>query len=178
MSTTTTVSTVTTFAIFQQLLRDSVNKDPDLSATTKASMLARIDDLPQKGQIVEDFSTYESFTGDITVDAANRSIEVGTTVSGNNRVIFAAHTFPVPATISGVDTLKGFHTGGVGTSPNPEVEAADLSVQYRFSSTDPWKNLAQASLLGGLTSIQFAVDIADQGSLAALPQIVFVPTQE
>lgn len=178
MSVTSTVSTVTTFAIFQQLLRDAVNSDTTLSATTKASMLARIDDLPKMGLLVEDFESYLSSSGDVTVDATNRSIEVGTTASGLNRVIFGLHTFPVPVTISGAKTLTGFYTGGVGTSPNAEVDLADLNVQYRFSLTDTWKNLSQASLLTGVTAIQIAVDIADQLAAAALPQIVLSLTQE
>ena len=67
MSTTTTTSTVTTFGVFQQLLRDAVNADTTLSATTKASMLARIDDLPQQCIVVEDFASVESFNVDITL---------------------------------------------------------------------------------------------------------------
>jgi hypothetical protein len=174
----TSTSTVTTFAIFQQLLRNAVNNDSSLDATTKASMLARIDDLPQMGVLVEDYATAESYTGDVTVDPANRSIEIGTTATGINRVIFALHTFPVPVTIAGADTLTGFYTGGTGVSPNPEVAIADLGVQYRFSTTDSWKNLSQSSLLKGVTAIQLAVDIADQVALAALPQIVLAITQE
>jgi hypothetical protein len=172
------MSTVTTFAIFQQLLRNAVNNDTNLDSATKASMLARIDGLPQMDVLVEDYDTAASYTGDVTVDEANRSIEIGTTATGINRVIFGLRTFPIPVTIGGTDTLSGFLTGGVGVSVNPEVAIADLGVQYRFSSTDTWKNLSQSSLLKGVTAFQLAIDIADQVSDAALPQIILALTQE
>lgn len=170
------MSTVTTFAIFQQLLRRSINADTSLDSTTKASMLSRVDALVQRDLIVEDFSTVNSNTGDASVDEANRVITLGAT--NPSRVVFDLRQFTVPVTISGADTPKGFLTGNIGTGGDPEVDLADVSVQYRFSTTDTWKNLSQASLLKGVTAIQFAVDIVTQVAAASLPQLLFVPTQE
>jgi|SRR5210317_853854 len=171
-------TTVSTFAIFQQLLTASVNKDSSLDTTAKMSMLTRLAELAREVSLVEDHSTVESVAGQVTADDANLSIEVATGATGNNRVTFVARTFMVPVTVAGTVADKGFMLGSTGTSANAAVAAADVSVQYRFSTTDPWKNFTQSSVLKGVTSIQFAADIADQGADAALPSLVFVATQE
>jgi hypothetical protein len=173
-----TSSTVSTFAIFQQLVTASVNKDSDLDAAAKASMLTRLASMARQCGLVEDFSTVESSVGSVTVDAANKSIEVAIGATGTNRVVFTQRTWQVPMTVAGTLTATGFFTGNTGTSANAAVADADISMQYRFGANDTWKNFDKATVLSEVTVLQIAVDIADQVAATALPGIVLIATQE
>ncbi len=171
-------TTTTTFAIFQSLLRESVTKDTALSSATRAAMLARIDDLARDVELLFNFDNVDSSAGSVSIDHANKSIELAVGVLGTNRVEWSLMTFSVPVTISGVKTAIGAFFGNAGTSVNALVADADISLQYRFSSTDNWKNLDKATVLETVTAIQIAADIADQASIAALPGVVIVAKQE
>jgi hypothetical protein len=50
-------------------------------------------------------------------------------------------------------------------------------MEYRLSSTDPWKSFDRNTVLEDVTSIQFAAAIADQAGAAALPGIVLIAQQ-
>jgi hypothetical protein len=172
------MSTVTTLAIFKQLLTKSVNADTTLDDTTRASMLARIDDMTEDVALLLDYANAESVSGQVTLDELNRSIEVATGATGNNRVVWESMTFAVPVDISGGLGTQGFLPGHVGSSANSPVATADISLEYRFSATDPWKKFDRNVLLEDVTTIQFAAAIADQGSDAALPTINLIPEQK
>jgi hypothetical protein len=172
------MSTVTTWAIFKQLLTNSVNADTSLDDTTSASILARIADMTADVALLLDFSSVESVAGQVTLDELNRSIEVASGATGNNRVIWNLMTFAVPVDISGSLGTRGFLAGHVGSSVNSPVAEADITLEYRFSATDPWKKFDRNSLLEDVATIQFAAAIADQGSDAALPTLNLVAEQK
>lgn len=170
-------SAVTTFGIFQSLLTNSVNSDASLDPTTKASMLTRIAELAREAAVLLDFSNVESTVGQAAVAEATRSIEVVSGATGNNRVVWDLMTFTVPVTISGGLGTRGFLAGHVGASVNGPVVEADISLQYRLSSTDTWKAFDRNTILEDIITVQFAADIADQGSDAALPTLNLVARQ-
>jgi hypothetical protein len=172
------MSTVTTWAIFKQLLANSVNADTSLDDTTRASILARIDDMTADVALLLDFSNVSSVAGQVSVDELNQSIEVASGATGNNRVIWNQMTFAVPVDISGTLGENGFLPGHIGSSGNPAVANADISLEYRFSATDPWKKFTRNSFLEDVTAIQFAAAIADQGADAALPTLNLVAEQK
>lgn len=171
-------SAVTTFGVFKSLLTNAINNDSSLDAATRSSMLARINELPREVSIALGFDTAESVAGQVTVDDLAKSIEVASGATGNNRVEWTLMTFAIPLTISGTLGARGFLPGNVGVSPNPRVADADISVEYRFSATDTFKTFDRSTVLKEVTSIQFAARIADQGSDASLPGLVFVTEQE
>jgi hypothetical protein len=171
-------STVTTLAIFKQLLTNAVNADASLDDTTRASMLARIADMTSDVALLLDFSNVSSVAGQVSLDELNRSIEVATGATGNNRVIWNQMTFAVPVDISGSRGERGFLPGHVGSSGNSPVDSADISLEYRFGATDPWKKFTRNSLLEDVTTVQFAAAIADQGADAALPTLNLIAEQK
>lgn len=172
------MSTVTTWAIFKQLLTKSVNADTTLDDTTRASILARIDDMTSDLALLLDYSNVESVAGQVTLVALDKSIEVASGATGNNRVIWNTQLFAVPVDISGSLGEKGFLPGHVGSSSNSPVANADISLEYRFGTTDPWKKFDRNSLLEDVATIQFAAAIEDQGSDAALPTLNLVAEQK
>jgi len=172
------MSTVTTLAIFKQLLTKSVNADTTLDDTTRASILARIDDMTSDVALLLDFSTVESVSGQASVDELNRSIEVAAGATGNNRVVWDAMTFAVPVDISGGLGTQGFLPGHVGSSGNSPVATSDITLEYRSSTTDNWKKFDRNSFLEDVTAIQFAAAIADQVGDAALPTINLIAEQK
>lgn len=172
------MSTVTTLAIFKQLLTRSVNADTSLDTTTRASMLARIEDMTSDVALLLDYSTVESVSGQVVLNGLNRSIEVGIGSTGNNRVIWSAMTFSVPVDICGGSGTQGFLPGHVGSSANPPVVTTDIIMEYRFSTADVWKKFDRNSFLEDVTNIQFAAAIADQVADAALPAINLIAEQK
>lgn len=172
------MSTITTWAIFKQLLANAVNADTSLDDTTRASILARIDDMTADVALLLDFSNVASVAGQVTVDELNQSIEVATGATGNNRVIWDQMTFAVPVDIPGTLGEYGFLPGHIGSSGNPAVANADISLEYRLSATDSWKKFTRNSFLEDVVSIQFAAAIADQGGDAALPTLNMVAEQK
>lgn len=170
-------SPVTTFGITQSLLTNSVNLDSTLDATTKASLLSRINELTRHTPVLLDFSSVDSVAGQASVADATKSIEVLSGATGNNRVEWKLMTFVIPVNISGGLGTKGFLDGHVGASPQSAVPEADISMQYRLLATDTWKAFDRNTVLEEISSVQFAADIADQGSNAALPTLNLIAQQ-
>lgn len=171
------MSGVTTFGIFQSLLTNSVNSDATLDETTKASMLTRVSMLARITDMVLHSGNVESSVGQVTVDESINEITVLTGATGNNRVIFDAVQMTVPVDVNGGAGESGFLVGHGGDGVNSLVAVADITMQYRLSATDAWKAFTRSTSLKNVTYIQFAVDIADQGSDAALPQMTVLAYQ-
>jgi len=171
-------SPVTTFGVFKSLLTQAVTNDGSLSSTVRASMLARLNELPREVSISLDFSTVESTGGFASVSQLTRSIEVAIGAGGGNRVTWGLLSFAVPLTIGGMLTAAGFLAGNTGASAKPTVDLADVALQYRFSATDTWKAFDRNTVLYGVTAIQFAAAIADQIAAVALPGLHVVAIQE
>lgn len=172
-------SPISTFGIFQALLTRSVNADTSLDSSAKSAMLTRIRELTKDKLIELDYSNVESTGGNVTVSALTRSIEVALGVVGNNRVIWKPMTVAVPLTVAGTLTALGFFTGNVGASAHAALVAADIGLQYRFGPSDPlWKRFDRNLVLDDeVTTIQFAVDIADQIANLALPTLIVPASQ-
>jgi hypothetical protein len=170
-------SAVTTFGVFKSLLKSAVTKDTSIDATTRASMLARIEALPRGVNITLDFSSVESTGGNVSVDDLLKSIEVAIGAGGNNRVVWARMTFDIPVTIAGTPSVIGALPGNVGASSNAAVDLADVGLEYRFSTADAWKTFDRNTVLEEVTAIQFAAAIADQVAALALPKLV-IPAQQ
>lgn len=162
---------VTTFGIFQSLLTNAVNSDATLDASTKASMLTRINELARADLLLFDVNNVLSVQGNVSKSEATQSIEVAIGAGGTNRVEWAAKQFTVPIDIDGTLGTRGFLPGHVGQSANPAVAMTDVSLFYRTSSNGTWLPFTRSTLLRGVTYIQFAANIADQLAVAALPQV-------
>lgn len=178
------MAVTTNFEETKQLLREAVNSPGFASENliiqnqvTKTYMNLRVDNLARYQVIELGQEAASTTTGQVTEDPANRVIDVLIGVTGNNRVEYDQLTFAVPVDIRADLAEKGFMLGSKGTGANPTIALADVSMQYRFGPTDPWKNLAQASALKEVTVIQFAVDIADQTADSALPALIVIAQQ-
>lgn len=165
------MASVTTFGIFQALLNKSVNADASLDASTKASMLTRINELARRDHLLLDCNNFESGQGNVSVSLATSSIEVASGVVGTNRVQWAPRTFSVPVDIDGSLGARGFLPGHGGQSANPLVDLDDISLLYRTSSTGSWQPFSRNTILREVSWIQFAAAIADQVADAAMPQV-------
>lgn len=172
------MSGVSTFAIFQQLLQQSVNKNSSLDAATQASMTTYIAVLSKTVLAELTFANAESFSGAASIDEALKSIRVATAALGTNRVEFEEIVWTVCHTVDGTKGEIGALIGHGGNSPDPLLATSDITMEYRLSSSDTWKAFDRQTLLTGITRIQFAVDIADQGSDATLPSLAVVAYQE
>lgn len=170
-------STVTTFAIFRSLLTRAINEDESLDDATRASILTRLTDMARAVPIVLDHRSVASTGGFVTVDELLKSIEVGTGVSGANRVEWDAISFVVPVTIAGTLTNRGWLPGHKGNSVNPATADTDVTLQYRLTSADPWAVFDRSTVLEEVTSIQFAATVADQVADTALTGLVLVAQQ-
>ena len=172
------VSPITTFGVFKNLLTQAVNNDSTLSSAVKSSMLARLNELPREVGIALDFSTVESVAGFVSVSQITRSVEVAIGASGSNRATWGLLSFGVPLTIGGMKTAAGFFAGNTGASANTPVAIADVALEYRLSATDSWKSFDRNTVLYGVTAIQFAAAIADQVAAVALPGLHLGAVQE
>lgn len=169
---------VTTFEIFKNLLLNAVNGDSSLDTATRASMVTRVNELPREMILDLTVSNAESVQGSVSKEVANVALLVTTGSSGNNRVTWEEMEFPVPVQIDGTVGVKGFLPGHSGEATDPQVDVDDVSVQYRLGSSDDWKAFTRNTVLHGVSKIQFAADIADQGSESAMPNIHIRARQE
>jgi stage V sporulation protein SpoVS len=165
----------TTFSMFQQLLRNSINNDSSLEATLKAALLLRVDYLARDEQHIMGASEVNAITGG-TVDQATDSITFATGVGGD--VTFDLITFGTPVTIDGTKTAIGLLLGNVGQGSNPAVAEADITIQYRTSTSGAWKAFGRNVVLDGISTIQFKATIAVQAADADMPKLHLVSEQD
>jgi len=169
---------VSTFEIFKTLLTNSVNADASLSSSTKASMVIRIADLARSYPLILNYENQDSVAGNVSVSEALKSILIASGAPGTpNRVEFDLVNFSVPVRIDGTQGAIGALIGHGGTSLDPLVDTADITLQYRLTASGTWKAFNQTTLLDNVTSVQFAAAIADQGSAASLPELHIVAQQ-
>ena len=165
----------TTFSMFQQLLRNSVNNDSDLEATLKAALLTRINYLPRDEHRVLGASDVNAITGGV-VDEATDSITFATGVGGD--ITYDMLTFGTPVSIDGTMAGIGLLLGHVGQGTNSPVVEADITLQYRESESDTWKAFGRTVVLDGVSTIQFKATVAVQGADADMPQLHVIPEQD
>lgn len=165
-------STVTTFGVFKTLIQRSVELDANLDTATKAAIRTRLQNLPQEQEIVLDQSKASSVGGNVSENTTTRSINVALGAPGSpNRVEFDAMSFFVPVRIEGTEGIGGFMPGHAGSSALPLVVQADITVQYRLASGDPWATFDRTTILDEVTWVQFAVVIAEQDANGSLPAL-------
>lgn len=162
---------VNSFGIFQSLLTNAVTNDATLDDATRASMLTRINEMVRYDHVLLDHSKVGSVQGNVSVVAADNSIAVASGAVGNNRVEWDALQFTVPVDIDGGLGVRGFLSGHGGDGSDPLVDLADISLQYRTTASGSWRAFNRNSFLRSVTWVQFAADVADQGSDAILPQV-------
>jgi hypothetical protein len=172
------MSGVSTFAIFRQLLQQSVDGNSQLDSSTRASMTTYIAALSKEENVELTFADVESTGGSVTVDEALKAVQVATGVLGTNRVVFDEITWTVEHTVNGTKGEIGALVGHGGNSPDALIATADISLQYRLSSTGTWKAFDRQTVLNGVTTIQFAADIADQVADGTLPTLLIAASQE
>ena len=165
----------TTFSMFQQLLRNSINNDSSLEATLKAALLLRVDYLPRDEHQVMGASQVNAITGG-TVDEATNSITFASGSGGD--ITFDSITFGTPVRIDGTQTSIGLLLGNVGQGTNPAVAESDITLQYRETDADPWKAFGRTVVLDNISTIQFKATIAVQGADADMPQLHLIADQE
>lgn len=165
----------TTFSMFQQLLRNSINNDSTLEATLKAALLLRVDYLPRLEQHVMGAAEVNAITGG-TVDDATDSITFATGTGGD--ITFDLITFGTPVTIDGTMAALGLLLGHTGQGSNPAVAEADITLQYRESDSGTWKAFGRTVVLSSISSIQIKATVAVQGADADMPQLHLIAEQE
>lgn len=163
-------STVTTFAVFQTLLQRSIDLDPNLDSATKAALKTRAQNLVRQSDVVLDQSMVQTLSGFVTSDSANRCLLVGVG-AGPSRAEFSAVQLVVPIRIDGTKGVRGFLPGHPGTSVVALIDSADISLQYRLSSSEVWRNFDRNTVLDEVTWIQFAADFATQVGTVSVPQL-------
>lgn len=165
----------TTFSMFQQLLRNSINNDTTLEATLKAALLLRVDYLPRLEQHVMGAAEVNAITGG-TADEATDSITFATGVGGD--ITFDLITFGTPVTIDGTMAGIGLLLGHVGQGTNIPVAEADITLQYRETDGGTWKAFGRTVVLTGISTVQFKATVAVQGADADMPQLHLIAMQE
>jgi len=165
----------TTFSMFQQLLRNSVNNDSSLEATLKAALLLRIDYLCRDEPHIMGSGQVNAISGG-TVDEATDSILVP---SGSGaEITYDLITFGTPVSIDGTKTSIGLLLGNIGQGSNPAVAESDITLQYRESESDAWKAFGRTVVLDNISSVQFKATVAVQGADADMPQLHLVAEQD
>ena len=168
----------TTFEIFQQLLKDAIDASTTLTATLKVTMKLRVDEMSQDQAIALTSGNVESQAGNVSLDLANSAILVASGVPGTpNRVIWDLMTFGTPVRIVGADGPFGALLGHLGEAAVAAVPNADMSLQYRLTSTGAWINFTRNTIVGETSSIQFALDMADAVAPTAVPQLFLLAEQ-
>jgi len=162
-------STVTTFAVFVTLLQRSIDLDPNLDTATKASLKTRAANLARQQDIVLDQSKLLSTSGQATEDVTNRAINIGS--PGVSGAEFDPMSFVIPIRVDGTKGVHGFLMGHAGTSSNPLVDQADITLKYRLASGDQYQKFDRNTVLDEVTWIQFSVDIVDPTALSSLPAL-------
>lgn len=165
----------TTFSMFQQLLRNSLNNDSSLEATLKAALLLRVDYLARDEPHIMGASQVNQITG-ATVDEATDSITVPSGSGGE--ITYDLITFGTPVRIDGTKTAIGLLLGNIGQGSNPAVAESDITIQYRESESDAWKAFGRTVVLDDISSVQFKATVATQGADADMPQLHLVAEQE
>ena len=165
----------TTFSMFQQLLRISVNADTSLDATLKAALLTRIDYLPRIEHQTMGASQVNAITGG-SVDEATDSITVPN--GSGAEITYDLITFGTPVQINGTEAGIGLLLGHVGQGSNSPVAEADISLQYRFTDSGTWIAFSRTTILSEVSTIQFKATVATQGADADMPQLHLLAEQE
>jgi hypothetical protein len=165
----------TTFSMFQQLLRNSINNDTSLEATLKTALLLRVDYLCRDEHHVMGAAQVNAISGG-TVDEATDSITVPDATGAE--ITYDLITFGTPVTISGTMATIGLLLGHIGQGTNPVVAEADISIQYRETDADTWKAFSRTVVLENISTVQFKATVATQTGDHDMPQLHVIPEQE
>ena len=165
----------TTFSMFQQLLRNSLNNDSSLESTLKTALLLRVTYLPRIEHHVLGASDVNAITGG-TVDEATDSITVPN--GSGAEITFDLITFGTPVQIDGTMAGIGLLLGHVGQGSNAPVAESDITIQYRESTSGTWRAFNRNVVLSDISTIQFKATVATQGADADMPQLHLVAEQE
>jgi hypothetical protein len=164
----------TTWSMFIQLLKESLDADTGLSDTLKAALKARCDALTPEEHHVLSSANVESSTG-VTVDEATDSITVPDAASGE--ITWDLITFDTPVRIDGTIGGLGVLIGHVGQGSNTPVAEADITLQYRESSTGVWKAFGRTVVIDEVSTVQFKATIATQTGDHDMPQLHILAEQ-
>lgn len=164
----------TTFSMFQELLKDSINANSSLSSTMAAALLLRVDALPKYEPHALTAQNVNAITGG-TVDEATDSITVP---SGSGaEITWDLISFSTPVRIEGVDGPFGVLVGHVGQGSNSPVANADITLQYRETTTGTWRSFTRNTVLDEVSSVQFKATVGTQGADADMPQLHVIAEQ-
>jgi hypothetical protein len=160
--------------MFQQLLKDAVDSDANLTSTMKSALKLRVDALPRIEDVELTAQNVDSST-DVVVDVANDSITVPDTKGGT--VEWEMVTFSTPVRIDGTIGVFGALVGHVGQGSNTPVGDADITLQYRETATGAYKAFGRNVVLDEVSAIQIKATIAVQAGDHDLPQLHLVAEQ-
>lgn len=164
----------TTFSMFQQLLSESIDANSDLSDTFKAALKLRVTALPKYEPVSLTAENVDSTTNAI-VNAATNSITIADTFAGE--IEWDLITFDTPVRIEGTIGEIGALVGHVGEGTNTVVANADITLQYRLSSSGTYVAFNRNTVLSSVTTIQFKAVIATQTGDHDMPQLHLLPEQ-
>jgi hypothetical protein len=164
----------TTFSMFQQLLKDAIDADSDLSDTFKAALKLRVDALPKYQPVSLGAGNVDSVVNAV-VSEANDSITIPDASSG--QVEWDMITFSTPVRIDGTIGGIGALLGHTGQGSNPAVAEADITLQYRLSSSGVYVAFGRTTVLNNVSTVQFRAIIATQTGDHDLPQLHLLPEQ-
>ena len=164
----------TTFSMFVELLKESIDANSSLTSLMKSALKARCDALPR--QEMHDLTVDEvnSSTG-VTLDTVNGVITVP--IGPGGEVVFDLITFDTPVRITGSLGPFGALIGHTGQGTNPVINNADLTMKYRTSVSGSWRTFNRTTVVDELSTVQFGLDIAAQVAIADIPQLHIVAEQ-
>jgi len=168
----------TTFSMFQQLLKDSVDANSNLTTTLSVALKARVDAMSAMELVSLTATNVDSTVGNVAVDETTNSIVVSTGAPPvENRVIFDMATFATPVRVSGTYGEFGAVLGHDGSGANDPVASADITLYYRYATTASWVIFNRQTVLDEVSTLQMSAVIATQAADADMPQMHLVAEQ-
>jgi hypothetical protein len=164
----------TTFSMFQQLLKNAIDSDSNLDTTMKSALKLRVDALPKIEQVELTAQNVDSSTN-VTVDEATDTITVPDASDGT--VEWEMVTFSTPVRIDGTQGDIGVLIGHIGQGSNTPVANADITLQYRETSTGTYKSFGRNVVIDEVSAIQIKATIATQTGDHDLPQLHLIAEQ-
>jgi hypothetical protein len=164
----------TTFSMFVELLKESIDANTSLTSIMKSGLKARADALPRQEMHNLTVDEVNSSTG-MTLDAVHGVITVP--IGPGGEIVFDLITFDTPVRVSGGLGPFGALIGHTGQGSNPVIDNADLTMKYRTSVSGAWKAFDRTVMLDELSTVQFGLDVAAQVAIVDIPQLHIIAEQ-
>lgn len=168
----------TTFQVFQQTLRETIDRDNVLSVVMKSALKLRVEALAKTVPVVFGAATISSVSGNVSVDQGLAAVTVGAGAPATaNRIEWSPVSFATPVRISGSQGY-GVLLGHAGEDEETGVvDFADIDVFWRAALSDPWRRFSRVTVIDEATTVYFAAEVAEQAEDLLVPQLWILAEQ-